>query len=387
MGRPEPALDLPLVHRSDVIIVGAGFAGSLLALVLGRQGVGVSVVDLHRVYPSDFRCEKFSSAQLAILEQLGALEHLEGLEPGPRRSLADRGLRYDRMVNAVRTAWPTSVRFFEARALEAAAGPQRQRVELSTGETLDGRLVVLATGRSEKLRKSLGIGRRTIRQRHSICVGFSIAPPSGGFPFQTLVRQGERAGDHVAFASLFPMGGATRVNLFSYHDPRDIWTRRLREDPLAGLCQTFPKLAPVLGDARLVEPAEVRATDLYQSDDCVRPGLVLIGDAFGTSCPATGMGMTRILTDVRQLAQEHLPAWLDTPGMDEVKVAQFYADPIKRAADSLSARKAEIGRACATQTSVRWRLRRGLGRLAQAARQRLALRSAARRLRPETQLA
>jgi 2-polyprenyl-6-methoxyphenol hydroxylase-like FAD-dependent oxidoreductase len=351
---------------ADVVIVGAGIAGSMLALDLGRQGMDVAIVDQHAVYPPDFRCEKLTADQVELVRELGALECLERAELAQRgegesapAGLVDRGLRYDRMVNAVRGEWPSQVRFIEGRVASVRAGVDGQRVRLESGARIRSRLVVLASGPNEKLRAQLGIERRVVQERQSVCVGFSIAPQEGTtFGFETLIHRGERRADGVAFASLFPMAGSTRVNLFVYHDPRGPWTRAFREDPLGQLLETLPGLKPALANARVVGPVEIRATDLYQSEGHLIAGVVLVGDAFRSSCPATGMGVTRCLTDVRQLARVHVPEWLESHWMGTDKIARFYADPVKRAVDGASSRKARTGRLTATRTGPHWRLRR-----------------------------
>jgi 2-polyprenyl-6-methoxyphenol hydroxylase-like FAD-dependent oxidoreductase len=353
--------------RRDVLIVGGGFAGSVLALSLARRGVGVGIVDLHRTYGSDFRCEKFKPDQARLLGELGALECLAS----DAESLTRTGMRYEQMVNRVRGAWPAEVAFHEARVVAIDAGEAVQNVLLSTGAALSGRLVVLATGRGERLRRSLGIGRRLLRERHSLCIGFTLEGATG-LPAEGLVHHGERAGDGIAFASLFPMGGAMRVNLFSYRDPAGAWARSFRGDPLGALRQTFPKLAPMLEGATAAGGAEFGITDLYEAQDYVRPGVVVIGDAFRSSCPATGMGLTRVLTDVRQLSELHIPAWLAMPGMHAGKIAAFYADPAKAAVEQHSRRTAESGRSAATDTSLRWRAYRALSRARRAGRAALA---------------
>jgi 2-polyprenyl-6-methoxyphenol hydroxylase-like FAD-dependent oxidoreductase len=339
--------------QSDVIVVGAGFAGALAALALARQGLRVAAIDLHTTYGSDFRCEKFNAEQAQLLDELGVVGLLS---PEGPKALIQHGLRYERMVNAMRGAWPEQVRFHQGRVQTIQTGAATQQVELSTGEQLQGRLVVLATGPGERLRKSLGITKRVLRERHSICIGMTLARPDGGaFGFSSLVRHGERAGDGIGFASFFPMDGAMRVNLFSYRDLASDWARSFRDDPLGALISTFPDLEPLIGDAPAVGPAEFGVTDLYEACGCVMPGVVVIGDAFRSSCPATGMGMTRILTDVRQLVLTHAPSWLASAGMGADKIAAFYADPAKQAVDLTSARRAETARLAATATSLRWR--------------------------------
>jgi 2-polyprenyl-6-methoxyphenol hydroxylase-like FAD-dependent oxidoreductase len=361
---------------ADVAIVGAGIAGSLLALELGRQGLDVAIVDVNAVYPSDFRCEKLTPDQIAILKELDALDCLERAElehrpaplpgaPAPRKGLIDRGLRYDQMVNAIRGEWPANVRFVEGRVSDIFAQADGQRLTLESGAEVMSRLAVLASGPNEKLRAQLGVDRQMVREGQSVCVGFSLEPAEGSaFPFESLVHHGERPGDGVAFASLFPMGAATRVNLFVYHDPREGWTKAFREDPLAELLKALPGLKPMLAGARVASPVEIRATDLYQTEGHAMAGVVLIGEAFRSSCPATGMGVTRVLTDVRQLSRVHIPHWLASSMMGSATISKFYQDPVKRAVDAASARKARSGRLSATQKGMFWRLRRRVGSLA-----------------------
>lgn len=337
-------------NLTDVIIAGGGFAGSLLALTLARQGHSVEVADLHRVYPPDFRCEKLGLDQAGLLAEMGALEPIArraGLPGATPAEVARRGISYPDMVNGLRDAWPKTVRFREARVTGVQTSDDWQVAELSTGERLFGRLVVLATGRNERLRRSIGVERRTLRERHSLCIGFTLQAGEGRPPLPSLVAQG-RVRDRVAFASLFPMNGATRVNLFCYQDADSDLARSFRRDPLAALKAAFPRLARKLEGARAVSAPEFGVIDLYRTEPHAGPGVVLIGDAFGSSCPATAMGLTRVLTDVRQLGLVHAPAWLKTPGMPAGKIAAFYADPLKRAVDRRSHRRAELSRFRAT---------------------------------------
>ena len=94
------------------------------------------------------------------------------------------------------------------------------------------------------------------------------------------------------------------------------------------------------------------------ADGYHRDGLVLIGDAFQTSCPAAGMGIGRLLTDVDRLCNEHLPRWLAAGDASAGRLAQFYDDPVKRACDAEAVRIAEYRCSITTDTSLLWRLYR-----------------------------
>ena len=51
-----------------------------------------------------------------------------------------------------------------------------------------------------------------------------------------------------------------------------------------------------------------------------QPGVVLVGDAFAATCPVTGTGTDKVFTDIAQLCNVHIPAWLATEGMDADKI-------------------------------------------------------------------
>ena len=68
-------------------------------------------------------------------------------------------------------------------------------------------------------------------------------------------------------------------------------------------------------------------------DVIARAGVVLVGDAFASTCPVAGTGTDKVFTDVTQLCNVHIPAWLASEGMGEDKIAAFYDDPIKKACD------------------------------------------------------
>jgi 2-polyprenyl-6-methoxyphenol hydroxylase-like FAD-dependent oxidoreductase len=347
-------------------VIGAGLAGALLAAVLARQGVSVAVVDPCPFYRSDFRCEKLSIDQIALLAELGLLD---AVQSALGVSLRERGFRYEQLVNAVRATWPESVRLIAGRVSAIVPDGERQIIRSSEGELARVRLAVLATGVSPNLSSKLGLGRKLVRERHSLCIGFNLTSP-GGFGFDGLVHPGECAGDKVAFVSLFPVADAMRVNLFSYHDPRDGWVAKARRDPMAALHEAAPRLMPKLGGTAVDGPVELRVTDIYRAEGHLRPGLVLIGDAFQTSCPATALGVTRILTEVRQLTRTHLPKWLSTPGMGTDKISEFYADPVRIRLDRKALGKAKTGRSAAVETTWAWKLYRA----AVASRRRLSRR-------------
>lgn len=367
---------MPRADSSEVVIAGGGMAGSLLALVLGRAGRTVTVVDPRRDPPPVFRNEKLGHAQIAILRRLGVLDCFEAAcwpavgEPGAypdngRPALHDCGAPHQAWLRAVRAAWPEAVRFVEGVVETAGLSDAGQAVRLADGATLEARLLVLATGRMPALRHALGLERRMLSPGHSVCLGFSVATPAPVPAQVTPVRFGTGLG----YVSLFPMPGETRVNVFSYRALSDPWTRRMSADPLAGLAELAPGAARALEGARVVRRCEARGTDLYTLRGHERlPGLIAIGDAFHAPCPASGTGMLRILTDIEALAERCIPTWFATPGLGPEKVARFYADPVKRRTDAESLRRSRRGRAHAVDRGPYWTARRLVGTIKRAVR-------------------
>ena len=151
-----------------------------------------------------------------------------------------------------------------------------------------------------------------------------------------------------------------RANLFMFRDPDDPIMRELRREPKATLLRLMPGLQPYLGDFRVIDRVQNWVMDLAKVDGHLQPGIVLIGDAFQTSCPAAGTGVSRLLVDVERLCTVHLPGWLKTAGMNTEKISQFYSDREKIASDERAFRMAHFRQALTSNSGLRWNVRRRL---------------------------
>ncbi|HEX2725982.1 MAG TPA: FAD-dependent monooxygenase, partial [Beijerinckiaceae bacterium] len=158
--------------------------------------------------------------------------------------------------------------------------------------------------------------------------------------------------------TLFPIGGVMRANLFAYCGPRDPWLAGFRETPRDAVLASLPGIGNLTGPFEVVGDVKIRPADLYVSKGKRRAGVVLVGDAFATSCPAAGTGLNKVFTDVERLCRVHVPRWLATPGMGGDKIATFYDDPVKRACDAHSLNKAYFLRSLSTSLALPWRIRR-----------------------------
>jgi 2-polyprenyl-6-methoxyphenol hydroxylase-like FAD-dependent oxidoreductase len=322
--------------------------------MLGRAGIDAIIVDPHEVYPPELRCEKLDAGQTQILHRTGLAEliypstalaennwvvrfgRLLDKRPG-----AQRGIMYDRLVNATRALIPGHIPFLRAKVAAIESSPDRQTVRLAGGDEVSARLVILANGLNLSLLQSLGLKRTEISRCHSITVGFDIQPVGRGqFEFPALSYYPERPSDAAAFLTLFPVAEGMRANYCTYRQMNDPWFQELRASPRDALARVMPGLGKITGRFDVIGPLKIRPVDLYQTENYVQPGIVLVGDAFATSCPAAGTGAGKALNDVERLCNVHIPAWLASAGMSSEKIGAFYADPVKQAYDAWSRKRA-----------------------------------------------
>ncbi len=356
----------------DVAIVGGGFGGVTAAILLARKGLKVGLIDLHPVYPPDFRAEKIAGDQLERLRANGLLDCIVGAATPVKtiinarqgrvideKEIDEYGMFYPDMVRVLRDQLPPEVTFMIGRVMEVHNSADMQRVVLSDGAQVSARLVIIATGLGDALRKSLGVRRHVLRDAHSLSTGFSIkAADDHPFRFSGLAYYGDHPSARLDYLSVFPIGEANRVNLFTYRDYSDPWVKKLKANPREAVYELIPKARRFLGDFEIVSKVEFRVIDLMVTESYLQDGFVLIGDAFRTSCPAVGTGLSRLLADVDRLCNVYAPQWMATPGMGRDKLAQFYDDADKKAVDASSAHSAEYRRSSTIGQGLRWEVHR-----------------------------
>jgi 2-polyprenyl-6-methoxyphenol hydroxylase-like FAD-dependent oxidoreductase len=266
---------------------------------------------------------------------------------------------YDTLVNTLRAQVPPDVPLIHAKASSIANSAERQKIVLSTGEEISARLVVIANGLNVGLRHMLGIRRRVISECHSITLGFDVEPVGrAAFDFPALTYWPKRSSSRMAYLTLFPIGDAMRANLMVYREMTDPWLSEFKQAPEQTMRAIMPGLARMMGEFGVRGPVKVRPADLCDNEGHLQPGIVLVGDAFSTSCPAAGTGATKVFTDVQRLCNVHIPQWLATDGMGADKIARFYRDPEKLECEARSLAKAYHLRSLSIDNGLLWRARR-----------------------------
>jgi len=354
----------------DVVIVGGGFAGSALAAVLAARGRSVMVCDPHDVHPQDFRAEKLSPDQIDALERLGlATPVLRAATPVgdlriaragrvvDTRPTREFGLDYRTLVEAIREQVPAaSFARRRVEGVESFAG--HQIVTLHGAPPLRAKLVVLATGLALSLRKSLGLERAIVGENYSLSIGFDLAVAPSRVAGAALTYYGERIADRIGYLTLFPIRDRLRANLFVYRDAGEAWSRDFRANPESRLDALMPGLRAMLPPFTITAPPVLRPINLFGPPLQGREGIVLIGDAYSTTCPAGGGGLSLALTDITRLLA-FLPSWLArAEAITVADVDEYYRDPVKRVSEAEARRASHTSRATAIDPGLYWEARR-----------------------------
>jgi 2-polyprenyl-6-methoxyphenol hydroxylase-like FAD-dependent oxidoreductase len=354
---------------ADVAVVGGGVAGSLAALMLGRAGHSVCLIDPVRPQGAEFRCEKLEHTHLQALSHAGVLEDVlpdtvryDGIWIGrggrlvEHRRAIEFGIDYAHLVNKLRSLVPAGVDVRADKAVRTdLAEPTHRRLHLASGDHVDARLVVVAAGSSADALATFGHTCRVVRKCQSISIGFDLVPSNARLQdLGPLTWFSERPQDRTAYLTIFPLSGRLRANLFVYRETDDPWLREFRTRPSATLADSLPGFTKAVGTLEVSGPIRFRPVDLVDTDTTPQPRMVLVGDAFSTACPASGTGASKAMIDVERLCHIHIPGWLASDEIGARQIAQFYRDREKRASDRHSRNFSLFARRIALEESGLW---------------------------------
>jgi flavin-dependent dehydrogenase len=292
----------------DVIVVGAGPAGAVAAVVLARAGARVRLID-RAGFPRDKMCgDTVNPGTLAILKRLhlAAAVEPDGLRIDGMRLTGDRAaidVRYPegryglallrrhfdhRLASEAAAAGAVLETRTTVRQLLAANGRGTQLGVVATvsgaERALSARVVIAADGRRSTLAFGGGVTRHpTWPSRFALGAYFEGVAGTTAFGEMHI-----RDGRYLGIAPL--PGGASNVCLVrpwrhgddAIVDPTRMLWQEIRRDP---------RLGERFADARIVTRTVVvgpLAVDLIRRPP---PGLLLAGDAAGFIDPMTGDGL------------------------------------------------------------------------------------------------
>ncbi|HET6509439.1 MAG TPA: NAD(P)/FAD-dependent oxidoreductase [Baekduia sp.] len=310
--------------RSEVVIAGGSIAGCTLAALLGRQGIGVTVLE-KSPKPEHYKvtCTHFVQAGgTPVFERLGIAETMEaagavrnGLElwtedsgffvmPDEAYGYSIRREKLDPMLRELAARTPNvTVRqgvTVTGVARDATGRPSGLRGRTTDGETvaIDADVVVGADGRGSTLARLADVPGRVL--------------PHGRIGYMAYYRDLELTGASPTHAQMWL--GADTYYCFPNDDGLTVaaaFVRRERlatfkADPEAALRAAFARLpgAPDFARATRVSPMIGKLDMPNVVRPAARPGVAFVGDAAQASDPLWGVGCGFALMSAQWLADE-----------------------------------------------------------------------------------
>lgn len=305
-------------EQTTCCIVGAGPAGAVLALMLARKGIPVTLLEEHTDFDRDFRGDTVHPSVLEIMDELGLAERLHEL---PHTKMRGIGAPFNISFSVIKTRYPyimmlPQASFLEFIVAEASRypsfrlemGARAEELIIEAGEVrgvvyrgpqgrcrLRADLTVAADGRFSRIRRLAGF--EPIKSSTPIDILWFRLPRNPGDSDQL---QGRIKRGHIL----------VMLNRFEhwqlgYVIPKSSY-QKVRADGLEALRQsivaTAPDLADRVGLLQDWKQIAVLAVESSRLSRWYRPGLLLIGDAAHTMSPVAGVGINYAIQDAVEAA-------------------------------------------------------------------------------------
>ncbi|MDI1301735.1 MAG: UbiH/UbiF/VisC/COQ6 family ubiquinone biosynthesis hydroxylase [bacterium] len=331
------------MKNADIVIVGAGMVGSLLAALLKDSGLNILMLERSAVTAPakddafEPRVSALTRASENLLRHAGAWEKVESLRACPYTEMtvwdADGSGRVqfsagelgethlgvlveNRLLQAALTEAATRAPNVELRCpaqmIELERLPDAWQLVLADGEKIRARLVIGADGAQSAVRQLTGIAcTETDYGQRAIVTTVRTEKPHGFMARQRFMSTGP-----LAFLPLQGHDGDTHCCSIVWSQDETEAQRLLALDDEAFRRELGFAFEHTLGriewsDTRYSFPLRAR-----HATDYVREGIALIGDAAHAVHPLAGQGVNLGLLDAAVLAEEilraierHIPWW------------------------------------------------------------------------------
>lgn len=299
---------------ADVLICGGGVAGSALAILLGRSGVSVELLE-RDIFPREKPCgEGLMPAGVAVLERLELVQAVRGAPfrgvryhfdkrcvdaPFPSASghlICGRGVRrkyLDRSLFQTAAETPGVRAFTNTRVHRLLWINGRVAGAIVNGEPRRARLVVAADGAHSRIRRELGFDASSSRKRMGIRVHYRLAR---GKEQNCWVDVSLRHGYELYVTPL--TDGEILIAALANAEGGESIQSRFRRWVFAE-----PFLANLLEGAEQISNPACASWPVNSARPRNAPGVVLLGDAAGSIDPISGGGMTHALLTAELLSK------------------------------------------------------------------------------------
>ncbi|MEZ7813288.1 MAG: UbiH/UbiF/VisC/COQ6 family ubiquinone biosynthesis hydroxylase [Paracoccaceae bacterium] len=318
-----------MTYDSDILIAGGGLNGSALALALAQNGLSVTIIDA-RAAPAradvgfDGRTYALAAGSKRLLVALGLWSGLaskvqpilqikvsDGLadqgaapffltfdaaeiEEGPMGFIVEDRHLYANFLNAI-VAHPNINLMSGTMVTGQILSSDRMHIELSTGQSLAGRLLIGCDGRESPTAERANIQRQGWAYGQTALVtALHHSLPHNGIAHQYFMPAGPLAilplvGDHMS-SIVWSEERSTAIAIQSLSD----------RDYLAALA---PRFGDFLGNISLAGPRFTYPLSLSLAQSYVAGRLALVGDAAHGVHPIAGQGLNLGLRDAAALAE------------------------------------------------------------------------------------